>query len=179
MKNRLLALLAAIVILTGSIGICDNTYADGDPYIISPSQEQLLSDINANLIGNNASHPYIHATYAKIMQIKQNVLSGDKYTSMLYESVKKSADSLIDTTVIVHNNAVSQQHSEIEPRIMTLMLTYHIDGNIRYLERALKEFAHLQKITKWTAAAQLDNTQTAAAIAVSYDWLYNYLTDEQ
>ena len=145
----------------------------------APTEAKILSDIKSKLNPKNISHPYIHGTRAKLEEIKTNLISGDEDTKRLYALVKESADELLDTSVITHNNAVSQQHTSVEGRILALMTTYFVEGDQKYLNRAMEEFTHLQKITKWTADAQLDNTQTAAAIAICYDWLYDYLSDEQ
>lgn len=172
-----MSILLGVIILLG--GIIPSCFVYGAASINAPTEATILEDINERLVSGAVKHPYIHATNSKIEQIKAGIESGDEYSLMLYNEVLSDADELLELSVISVANGVSQSHIEIESRIIKLMTAYFVSGSSSYLNRAISEFTNLQTITKWTAAAQLDNTQTAASIAICYDWLYNYLSDEQ
>jgi len=177
MKSRIMGVLLVVIILLGTI--TPSCFVYGASHIDAPSESMILEDIEERFLSGEVKHPYIHASYDKLEQIKSNVESGDEYSLMLYNKVLSDANKLLELTPVSTQNGVSQSHIAVESRIITLMTVYFVSEDTRYLNRALAEFANMQTISKWTAAAQLDNTQSAAAIAICYDWLYDYLSDEQ
>ncbi len=167
--------------------IKDSTYRGYDlfPYYyydtkpVTPSTANILSNINSRIAEGKMNHPYIHGSLEKINEIKKNLTEGDYWTTYLYEKVKSSADSIAKGSPVTYGTQVSQSYGGVDTNIITLMTAFHIEDDSKYLESALAQFEALQTITGWTAAAQLDNTQTGEVIAVAYDWLYDYLSDEQ
>lgn len=180
MKNKFLLKITALVLLIffvmPSYFVFDKVEA-AEEEIVFPTEREVLSSIQ-EMLPQNVKHPYIHGNNEKLSEIKQNFQNGDKYTAELYERVKQTADSLLDTEVFSHGGAVSQQHSNVENRVLNLMIAYFVEEDEKYLTRALKEFESLKLVEKWTATSQLDNTQTAAALAVCYDWLYDHISDD-
>ncbi|MBQ4631652.1 MAG: S-layer homology domain-containing protein [Clostridia bacterium] len=146
--------------------------------IEAPSEEQILSDIKSKFNKKEVNHPFIFGNDQKIEEIKTNLSSGDSYTKIMYGQVKKYADNFLNVPPVVHNGSVTQVYNYVDDRIMNLMIAYHIEGDEKYLNRAKEEFENFKKITRWDGGAQLENSQTGYALAVCYDWLYDYLTAE-
>ncbi len=153
------------------------TGSSGATVFSTPTQAQIKSDIETVLAAK--SHPYLYADAEKLEEIKQSVLAGDdEYISKKYAQVKARADQLLTSNPTVLN-AVSQGCISVRKNVLELMTTYHVEGDEKYLNRALVEFRALETVTNWDSGAQLDNTMTAEAIAFCYDWLYDHLTAEQ
>jgi len=146
---------------------------------ISASESRICQDIQSRIASGKMNHPYLITTSGKLAEIKKNISEGDYWTTYLYEQTKTAADSILETSANSYGSEVNQSHVGIESIVSTLMTVYHVEGDSRYLERAIDEFEVLQGVTDWTAAAQLDNTQTGATVAICYDWLYDYLTNNQ
>ncbi|MBQ4528210.1 MAG: S-layer homology domain-containing protein [Clostridia bacterium] len=144
----------------------------------TPTQAQIKADIETVLSSKN--HPYLFADAEKLKKIKQSVVSGDdEYITRKYSQVKKEADRLLSTNPTVLNKAVSQGCISIRCNVLVLMTTYYVEGDEKYLQRAMDEFENLRTVENWNSGAQLDNTMTAEAIAFCYDWLYDHLSAEQ
>jgi len=147
-------------------------------HVQEPSQAQILADIKNNLCKKDLKHPYIFASYDKLVEVKENVAKGEEGTKKIYTLVKESADEILKMPVIVNGGRVSQGHLFVDERVITLMITYFVEDDEKYLNRAIEEFNELKKVTIWSDSAQLANTMTAEAIAVCYDWLYDYISQE-
>ncbi len=63
--------------------------------------------------------------------------------------------------------------------IHALAVAYHITKDQKYLDRAYLELETVSKFTDWNPSHHLDTCEMMAAVAVGYDWLYNYFTPEQ
>jgi len=146
---------------------------------LTPTTANVLKNINARIASGKMTHPYLHGSMENIEQIRANLESGDKWTTEFYAKLKKDADALVSSSPKSYGIQVSQSYSVEENIFLNLMIAYHIEGDEKYLNRAIAEFEMLMNVTDWTADAQLDNTQTGASISVGYDWLYDYLTEEQ
>ena len=146
--------------------------------LTAPTEEQILSDLKARFSSKEIKHPFIFGTPEKLAEIKNNLSLGDEYTALMYSQVKKRADGFLTTPPIAHNGAVTQSYNYVDDRIMNLMIAYYVEGDEKYLQRAKEEFDNFKKITRWDGGAQLENSQTGYALAVCYDWLYDYLTPE-
>ena len=145
---------------------------------LSATTANVLKNIRGRIESGKMTHPYIHGSLEKIEEIRKNLESGDRWTTEFYAKVKKNADSLAAGSPTSYGTQVSQSYGG-EDNFITLMIAYHIEGDEKYLNRAIAEFEMFMKIDDWTADAQLDNTQTGATISIGYDWLYDYLTPEQ
>ena len=68
----------------------------------------------------------------------------------------------------------------VQNRLEDLSIAYLITGNSIYAERAWVEIEHVCEYADWNAYSHfLDAGELMAAFAVAYDWLHDYLTDNQ
>lgn len=145
----------------------------------APSEEKLLKDINEKLTGSSVSHPYIMGTQEDLQQIKEGLAEGEEYYTMMYNKIKAEAENLFSTPVLHNSDTIAQGGWNAVIRVIKLMIVHYVEGDQKYVDRAKEELYAMMKIKVWTAAAQLDNSQSGATIAVMYDWLYDYLTQEE
>ena len=61
-------------------------------------------------------------------------------------------------------------------RVYLLALLYRLDGDRRYLERALKELRAAADFPHWNPSHFLDTAEMSHAFAIGYDWLYPALS---
>lgn len=61
-------------------------------------------------------------------------------------------------------------------RIYYLAYAYRITGDIKYAERAEKEILTVCDFSDWNPSHYLDVGEMAMAVAIGYDWLYDYLS---
>ena len=157
----------------------EDTVGENGKFIYStPTVEQIKADIENILM--NKSHPYLHGDRQKLESIKQSLANGDdEYIKKEYEQTKAVADNLVATPSTKTYTTVSQGLSSVRPNVLSLMTVYFVEGDEKYLKRALSEFETMTGITDWYDGAQLDTTMTEEALATCYDWLYDYLTPEQ
>lgn len=71
--------------------------------------------------------------------------------------------------------AVSRKALE---RIFYLAYSYRMTGDERYAERARKELLAASAFTDWNPAHFLDVGEMTMAMAIGYDWLFDYLSPE-
>ena len=64
-------------------------------------------------------------------------------------------------------------------RIYTLALLWRLDGEKRWLERAVKEMRAAAAFPDWNPSHFLDTAEMTHAFAIGYDWLYAGLSREQ
>ncbi|MBQ4631415.1 MAG: S-layer homology domain-containing protein [Clostridia bacterium] len=149
----------------------------GDFVFNSPTTEQIQADIENVLM--KKSHPYIHATRETLDSIKASLVAGDdEFIAKEYAQTKETADEYLKTKPAV-KTAVSQSFSNVQPLIVSCMTVYYIEGGEEYLNRCLAEFENFKNIEVWYTSSQLNTTMTMMSIAICYDWLYDYLTEEQ
>ena len=64
-------------------------------------------------------------------------------------------------------------------RISTLAGLYLLDGDVRFAERAKKEMFTAGAFNDWNPSHFLDVAEMTNALAIGYDWLFDYLTPEE
>jgi hypothetical protein len=68
---------------------------------------------------------------------------------------------------------------EVVSRMQTLGLLYHTTGRKAYAERAWKELEAVAAFKDWNPRHFLDTAEMAHAFAIGYDWLYDFLSEDQ
>ena len=61
-------------------------------------------------------------------------------------------------------------------RVFFLAYSYRITGNMKYAERAEKELLAIAGFSDWNPTHFLDVAEMTMAVAIGYDWLYDYLS---
>lgn len=64
-------------------------------------------------------------------------------------------------------------------RIYTLSLLWRVDGDRRFLDRAVAELRAAAAFKDWNPSHFLDTAEMTHAFAIGYDWLYAALSEEQ
>ena len=154
----------------------EKTFSYNKDEFTNPSQEQILTDIQVNI--TSAAHPYIHGKEQDLQRIKE-LIGIDYYITEVYTQIKESADRLLSTNVIALNGTVNQTAREIPNRIITLVTAAYVEEDQSYITRAIMELDNLLSVQTWYVNDFLDTSATVMSIGVCYDWLYDYLSQQQ
>lgn len=66
----------------------------------------------------------------------------------------------------------------VQRRLVSLSLAWRLFGDEAYLKRAITESRHVCAYESWNPSHFLDTAETALAVALVYDWLYDDLKPE-
>lgn len=129
-------------------------------------------------------HPYIIATKDKIERIKEYAFGKDEILTTQYALIKEDADACLGRNIrTLPDNTSSQSYIGDAINswydVMHLSLTYLVGGDERYAERAYKQAEYFCNLKTWGTFQYIDNVQVAFAVALCYDWLYDWLDDSQ
>lgn len=146
-----------------------------------PDAQQIIADLNA--ASPNNAHPRILATKSDFEAIKQKIQT-DELAAKMFASIQSNAQTLFDTPVAEYSLKENDLRmgpaiTQVGPRLETLGLMYQLTGEERYAERAWQELEAACNFPDWNTKHYLDTGGMMAAVAIGYDWIYDYLTDEQ
>lgn len=130
-------------------------------------------------------HPYLLANMENISKVKEFAFGKDETLTELYANVKAEADSLLAKDIINIDKEIAANESYIGSgenawkQTAALGLVYLVEGDPKYAQRAFKQSEYLCNLDSWGTYQQIDNIRLAFTVSLCYDWLYDWLTDEQ
>ncbi|MBE7052536.1 MAG: hypothetical protein E7395_08230 [Ruminococcaceae bacterium] len=157
-------------------------YSEALPQYPEVTKEQLETLIEGTVDGG---HPYLFGRQADFDRIKKYAFGEDEAMTEMYQVFKDKAAVYVDkavsqiTTDITENSYLSRATSALDI-MMSCSFVYMVEGDTDYADRAIAEAMYFaENMETWGRAQSLDVNHTALGIAICYDWLYNYMTDEQ
>ncbi|MFI6681597.1 DNRLRE domain-containing protein [Kribbella sp. NPDC050470] len=105
-------------------------------------------------------------------------LQTDTRLQRWFAKVRKDADAALGTTPKSPPNSVDTSR-EVKRRVYSLALVYRLTGDSRYAARAAEELLAASAFPDWNPSHFLDVGEMTNAVAVGYDWLYDYLSAAQ
>lgn len=146
----------------------------------SPDAAQILWDFQTN--NPNNEHPRILLTQDRLDTIKTKLKQDDMYIGW-YKAIRSKADTALTTAVSVYELRDGERllyvSREVMDNVMYPAFVYLIEGEQKYLDRAVNELLAAAAFTDWHPAHFLDTAEMTLALALGYDWLYDYLTEAQ
>lgn len=141
---------------------------------------QLLGMLRENNPGN--AHPRIMATQADFERLKA-LSETDEVVKKGFESVIKTADGILNQPASTYEKSDGLRLLPVSRRVLdrvaSLAMSYKLTGEEKYAERAWIELYFVTYFPDWNEVHFLDVAEMSAAFAIGYDWLYDYLNDEQ
>ena len=126
-------------------------------------------------------HPRLIALPTDVDRIKALIQNNPDVRS-LYEKLKHNADKTL-TEPPVEYKLVGPRllgtSRKCLHRVYTLATLYRLDGDRKYLRRAVKELMAAAAFKDWHPRHFLDTAEMTHAFAIGYDWLYNDLTADE
>ena len=123
-------------------------------------------------------HPRLIAfeeDFARVRDMARGDADGQRWMRQL----RKEAEDLLDKPPAEHKLVGPRllgQSRLVLARVYVLALAYRIEGDERFAERARKEMLTAAAFPDWNPSHFLDTAEMTHALAIGYDWLYDYLS---
>ncbi|HLW09032.1 MAG TPA: heparinase II/III family protein [Fermentimonas sp.] len=147
--------------------------------IFCSSNEQVTSNSTANtklFEKQILQHPRLLFTAEEEQNIK-DLSKTDPLLGDLLQLLKKEADELLYAPLIDAPNNLTKSREHVY-RVITLGTAYRMFDDEVYAHRLEKILINLSNYKSWNPDHYLDVAETTAAVAIGYDWLYDFLSDE-
>lgn len=145
-----------------------------------PAPEQILQDIAKK--SPNKAHPRIMMTKARIVELRELVQT-DETMKRAYKNVVSAADVGLKQKVSVYEKPDGIRLLETSRTVLTLIqklsMAYQLTQDEKYAERAWQELEAVCSFPDWNPEHFLDVGEMSAAVAIGYDWFYDWFTEEQ
>lgn len=146
-----------------------------------PSAEKIKEDFN-NTTNNGAMHPRILATQDTFDQIKtkrsQDTDLDQMVTKVLNQAKKLYTEPVLEYKFDDSMRMLNTAKASLE-RMELFGFAWKITGESKWGDRAWLELEALSKFPDFNTSHIIDTGEFNMALAVGYDWFYDYLSDEQ
>ncbi len=136
------------------------------------------------------THPYVLANAVEFETVKNSVAAGEDgnaYINGYYAITKRYADALLRDTEeaaplvyeLDEEDAILEISRETLERIISLGLVWQVTGEEKYAVRAWEELENVCNFADWCPSHFLDAAEMSLAVAVGYDWFFDWLDESQ
>lgn len=144
------------------------------------SAKEIYSMIDSHMGGN--VHPRLLTDKATLAQIKANCTT-DKHLAKALKGTLSEANKAMNSEpqkyVLEGVRLLSAARNAME-RLVALSAAYLVTEDTKYADRAWVELENCLNWQDWnTARHYLDNSELLYGVAVAFDSMYDYFTDEQ
>ena len=186
MKKQLICIFLMLIMVISIMPVnafAENTGSDSsqtESYGEFIDGEQVLSDMIEKK--GMYAHPRIIMSDEKIARLKANIGDGS-VTAILLEKLRAEADRVMTRPVaeyeIPDGIRLLETSKRIQRRIAALAMAYNIFGDEKYAQRCYAELEAACNFKDWNPSHFLDTAEMSTGFAIGYDWLYNWMNDEQ
>jgi len=123
-------------------------------------------------------HPRLIILDQDLERVKR-LIDTDPEVRGLYDDIRKAADKMLNQQPVKHEiigPRMLHQSRLCLHRVYILALMYRLTGNAIYAQRAEREMLTAAGFADWNPSHFLDTAEMTHALAVGYDWLYDYLS---
>ncbi|CAM3643212.1 tandem-95 repeat protein [Marinicrinis lubricantis] len=145
----------------------------------APAAEEIIADIKQSQ--PDQQHPRLLATSEDFARIR-TLVETDDLASRWFAAVKKEADEILPQPPAPYSKPDGLRlDGTASRRAATLAFVYQVTQDERYAERAWEELSYVSSdaYPDWSPQHYLDTATMTQGIALGYDWLYHYLSEEQ
>jgi hypothetical protein len=139
-----------------------------------PSKGEVLSTLKGQ-------HPRM-ISEESIGKIKM-LIQEDELAQQIWKSNLKFTQELFNKKPLVYDKPDGRRLLRVSraalERVRSLSLSYLILGEKKYAERAWQELSAVASFSDWNPSHFLDCAEMTHAVALGYDWLYNFWSEEQ
>ncbi len=196
--RRVLTAFLAVVVIVNVLGITNLVpYFAVVPDMVKVGVDYISLNRNGgavteselkNAISNQKSHPFVLADKENFDLVRKEYAekSFNEYTEALSASVVDNADALLDMNiypimpyVLDEEDSILPVSREVISRMVVLGTAWQMTGDEKYAERAWQELENVCAYDDWCTGHFLATAEMAFAVAIGYDWLFDYLSDMQ
>ena len=130
-------------------------------------------------------HPYIIANKEHIDKVKEYAFGKDEFLTEQYAILKANAEKILATDITRIDDNIAAESSfigdatQIMNEAPVLGLIYLVEGDTRYAQRLYNQMEYLCTLESWGKKQRLDFSFITYAIGICYDWLHDWLSQEQ
>lgn len=186
MKKHLFSILLVLVMVL--VIIPNTTFAEDISQNSSQSKnygeftdgKQIIND----MIEKNGMyvHPRIIMSKEKFEKLKTHI-GDDSITAILIDKLRNEADRTLDMPVCQYELPdgirLLETSKRIQRRVAALAMAYNIFGDEKYARRCYAELEAACNFKDWNPRHFLDTAEMSTGFAIGYDWLYNWMNDDQ
>ncbi len=125
-------------------------------------------------------HPRLIAPNGQEASVKQ-VMEQFPEAKEIYRQIRREAEGLLTARPIEYRlegpRLLSQSRRCLD-RVYTLATIYRLDGDERFAQRARDEMLVAAGFQDWNPSHFLDTAEMTHALAIGYDWLFSYLSEQ-
>jgi hypothetical protein len=125
-------------------------------------------------------HPRLYITEPQLASVKRQIES-DSLVRSWYAQLQQEAGRMLRQPPAEHKlvgpRLLSQSRAVLR-RVSTLAGLYRLDGDRAKAERARREMLTAANFPDWNPSHFLDVAEMTNALAIGYDWLYDFLSAE-
>ena len=147
-----------------------------------PSGEKMVEDIIRHT-GNINTHPKLFLSEEDIERLREYYKNDSKYRAYYDELLDiYGKDSKEFNSAPISHATMKEQtfHSSVLlGRVASWAMFYKISGDEDYAKRIWEEMENLCDYPDWISHHYLTTSEICVSAAMVYDWLYDYLTEEQ
>ena len=111
------------------------------------------------------------------------LIQEDELAQQIWKSNLKFTQELFNKKPLVYDKPDGRRLLRVSraalERVRSLSLSYLILGEKKYAERAWQELSAVASFSDWNPSHFLDCAEMTHAVALGYDWLYNFWSEEQ
>jgi len=184
-KRSLISILLMLMLVIGNMPISVNAGEAGSKasqtgeYGTFVDGSQVIDDMIEK--NGEAAHPRLIMTDARFADLRSHIGDGS-VTASLLEELRGEANMYLgkDVSKITdYNGNFLETARKIQRYVATLSLAYNIFGEEKYAKRAYQELEAACGFSTWNPYHFLDPAELCTAFAYGYDWLYNWMNEEQ
>ncbi len=147
-----------------------------------PTAEEVLKDFYKNV--KSGQHPRIIADEQMFEKVKQDIVT-DEIAKWLFDVLKEATDKSLDLTDVlefIENNKAeglptgNATCALYTTRLRELSFLWQVTGEEKYAHAAYEIMDNMAEVKNWRPGEFLICSETMTAMAIGYDWCYDYLT---
>ncbi len=155
------------------------------------SESYMFDDVTGDEIYNllrekNRSHPRLVMTEDRFESVRKELAKGSKCDATMkkaYDNLKHYADIYLEQEPVEYSRPdgirLLQAASENAARMVSCSLMYNITKEEKYADKAWDVMSAVAGFKDWNPFHFLDVGELAAAMGLSYDMMYNWMSAEQ
>ena len=179
---KTITLVITIVSLLSMSVATTQVYASKTDVIFPQIDAQLLKSELIPVVAKG--HPFILADKDNFDRVRENAFGKDKVITNQYKLIKDKATALLDEPLLRVTRDISVSSyigtgMEFWENVMNLSFVWQIERDGRYAERAWEQTRIFCEMEHWGRYQMIDNVQTVFGVALCFDWLYDWLSEEQ
>jgi len=148
--------------------------AEPQSFIELPAQDAVLRTLRTE-------HPRLIAL-PEDQQRVERLIKEDAGAARIFAQIKRRAESELSAAPIEHKligpRLLSQSRRCVN-RVYAWATVYRLTGDERFARRAAREMQVAAAFPDWNPSHFLDTAEMTHALAIGYDWLYDFLSPEQ